>query len=247
MRKDEEYIKQSIKGYLSSRMDKFDIIDGEDSPDYYVVHKNKKILLEVTRAEPIYSENGNIKNRNTLSMSITRLCKDLNSKMGKFIKPNESLLIEFIVPLINYNKFKNKIETEIFSIIKDKHYISITFEEFIELRICGNLVKFRLFKNTPHRDRIIGVIKLADNNSIPDIQEQVSLILSDIIKKKEKKTRIISEERWIGEKWLAIYNGYWLSSSDTYKKVLQEVNIKHTFNKIFLVEENFNVIEIFSI
>ena len=84
-------------------------------------------------------------------------------------------------------------------------------------------------------------------NAILNIDTQVKLILIDRISDKENKTKIINGLEWTGEKWLAILNTYCLADKTNYLQAINEMEYKHTFNKIFLIEENHNVTELYSI
>ena len=66
VRADEIYVKKSIEKYLSEIYEDFEIVEGEAPPDYYVLCGDKRILLEVTRAEPIYLGKKGAENRNII-------------------------------------------------------------------------------------------------------------------------------------------------------------------------------------
>ena len=77
-----------------------------------------------------------------------------------------------------------------------------------------------MINSSPQKKRIVGFVSIHNNKTIVDIEAQAGLILSNRIKDKEEKTKIINNVEWRGKKWLAIYNNYWLASSETYKRAI---------------------------
>jgi hypothetical protein len=246
MRPDEEYVKQSIEKYLSCITNEFTIIDGDEPPDYYIQYKNEKILLEVTRAEPVYFDNGVVENRNTVDRTLIKLCNQLDIEIGSNLDANKSLLLDIKGPLINYIKFKNSIRNKIVSFLKDNQRIALAYKDWINIDVYGNVIRIKLINSSPQKKRIVGFVSIHNNKTIVDIEAQAGLILSNRIQDKEEKTKVINNVEWCGRKWLAIYNNYWLASSETYKRAILNLKEKHTFSKIFLIGTDFEVTEIYS-
>jgi|GEM_PF-6498382 len=101
MRTDEEYVKSSIEKYMQNNAEEVSIIEGDEPPDYYVIYQNRKILLEITRAESLYLNNGKLNTRNTIDQTIIKLCHEINNEIGIEINENKSLLLDTKGPLVN--------------------------------------------------------------------------------------------------------------------------------------------------
>lgn len=245
MRNDEIYAKESLVKYLSKDYENLEIIQGEDPPDFYVLYSNNKILLEVTRAEPIYSDKEGIKNRNTIEISLIELCDQLDQDVGSQIIPGKTLYVFIKGPIANYSKFKTSLRKKVISIIQHVNLLYSFYNHWIDINIEGNMIQMKLIDSTAEKKRICGLISIADNNAILNIDLQAGLILEERILTKEHKTKIINGSEWYGEKWLAILNGYFLASSETYISAIRRKQISHSFSKIFLIEEQYSVTEIF--
>ena len=244
MRDDEEYVKLAMEKYMKNNIEEVTIIDGDEPPDYYVLFQNKKILLEVTRAESIYLSD-KLQTRNTIEQSIIKLCNQLNNDIGIEINENKSLLLDIKGPLTNYDKFKKSIKDSILSFLNDGINYSLSLTDWVEINIFGNIIKVKIVKSSPLKKRIIGIIGIKNNLSITNIGEQALLILEDRIKIKEGKTKIINGVLWKEEKWLAIFNNYWLASADTYIRAMKQIKIHHTFTRIFLISDNYEVTQVY--
>lgn len=244
MRTDEEYVKLSIEKHIKNNFEEVSIIEGDEPPDYYVLYKDRKILLEVTRAESVYKENSQLQNRNTIDQTIIRLCDVINEEVGIHIDKNQSLLLDIKGPLINYGKFKRSIKETILLFLNDNTKYQLSQSNWIELNACGNDIRVKTIETSPLSKRVIGFAGIKNSRAITNIGEQVLLILEDRIKIKEDKTKVINGIVWKEEKWLAILNNYWLASSDTYVRAMKQLKISHTFSKIFFVGEDYEVIQI---
>ena len=81
----------------------------------------------------------------------------------------------------------------------------------------------------PSGKKVIGVV--ANRNSSPDILANVQYILNDRINEKVKKCSKV-EHRPL---WHALFNDYWLAEPDSYEIAMDNLSIKHPFEKICLV------------
>ncbi|MEL7609886.1 MAG: hypothetical protein AAGU74_10300 [Bacillota bacterium] len=247
MRPDEDYVKRSLEEYLSDVIGDFKIIEGEDPPDYYVQYDNTKILLEVTRADPVFLGKEGLGNRTTNDIALIRLCNQLNDEFGSRIVPPKTLLLSIKGPISNYPKFKKAIKQTISSITEDKKLLSDIYNNWMSLDIGGTKIGIILIDNLPEKKRISGLIGVVDNKELININVQTRLILENIITEKENKTKIINGMEWHGEKWLAVLNGYPLADADNYVRAIQRIKITHTFSKIFLIENDYKVTNLFNL
>jgi hypothetical protein len=101
------------------------------------------------------------------------------------------------------------------------------------LKINQNKVEVHLnLGSRPSGKKIVGVVP--NQNSSPDILENVIYILSERINDKITKCQNIAHKPL----WLALFNDNWLADPDTYKLAMRQLSISHIFDKIFLVLGN---------
>lgn len=55
------------------------------------------------------------------------------------------------------------------------------------------------------------------------------------------KTTKCSSLPFVGPKWLALLNDYWLADNDTYQQAFDSFSVDHPFQKIVLVSGNGSV------
>jgi len=238
MRVDEEYTKNAIQQYLSRTLSEFIITNGQDPPDYYVNIGIKKIILEITRSEEIYTFENNIDNRKTVDVSLLRLCDQINDKFKSRIPNGTSLLLVLKGPVINFSDFKKSLNQVIEHMVEEK-----IVDGWSESDICGETIKIKkIIHGQEWQKKIIGLID--NKGAIPNIQLQTQLILNEIIRVKEAKTKIINGQEWKGEKWLGILNNYFLAEPDNFIVAVNSLNVKHNFTRIFMVYGNSEVVEI---
>jgi len=251
MRSDEEYVKESLEKYFMKLKCDYEIIEGggrNRAPDYYIIHKNEKILLEVTRAEPIYKEGNKLGNRTTFDFSIEKLIDYLNKELDEKIDENKNLLLIIEGPIHDYRKFKKQITVKLISILENKNLLTQIHGKEFEIKINNNVITLLYGDRQTLKKKVSVMWGINTENSIPCINIQASIIIKNILEIKEEKTKIINGQEWHGQKWLAILNNYLLASSDIYIRAINEIEVNHNFSKIFLVERsNYEVKEIFSL
>lgn len=236
MRADEEYAKKSIKIYLESILyPHFEIVMGENPPDYYCVEINgNKIPLEITTAKSIYKDENEKSKKRTSTETLIKFCNQLDNNYKNLIPKGKSIMLVFKVPVRNFNKFKKCLVSTLNKLIRKSKPLGNR-----NLNIYGEIVEVHEISHGDNkRKAIIGAI--TDKNPIIVIQEQTQLILNKIIKEKESKLKKINNKS--GKKWLGIINNYPLADINTFKTAIKVIN--HSFSKIFLVEENNKVSEI---
>lgn len=238
MRTDEEYAKNSIQAYLEKHLSfASKIIEGEDPPDYYVLRNNKKIALEITTAESIYSDESEKSKRKTSTESVAIFCDELNNEFKKLISAGRPLMLVFKVPITNFSKFKKNLKTIL------KKFLQEDGMSNKRLNINGEIVEARWITHSgDNRKAVIGMIGV--KNPIINIQEQTQLILEKIIRGKEIKLKKINSKNWNGEKWLGVINNYPLTEHKNFSQALCEINNNHVFSKIFIIGDNSEVFEI---
>jgi len=234
LRFDEEYAKNAIEAYLRKESSDFTITEGENPPDYYIQIDSKKIALEITRAEPP-------SDRKTVDTSLARLCSQINDQFKTRIPDGESLLLDLKGPVANPRNFEKSLSNLIGQIIEGKTEVG----NWKCFDVSGEAVKIkRLTHGQKWRKKIIGFI--GNKEPVTDIQSEAQSILNKIIKSKEAKTATINDPQGKREKWLGILNTHPLLDSNNFQIAMGNLNVVHTFTRIFLVLENSEVVEIFS-
>lgn len=238
MRQDEEYAKDSIGVYLKNKLGfSCNIIEGEDPPDYYILKGNDKIVLEITTAESIFTEEGKQSKKRTVTESVATLCDDLDNELKNLIPPQKSLLLILHTPINNFSQFKKQLRLILMEIIENDQFFNQ------KLNINGEIIEARwvIDKAREHKS-LIGII--GSKNPICNIQQQTSLIVEKMIREKVVKLERINGKIWRGEKWLGIINNYPLADHSNFSKVLRDTKAHHDFSKIFLIEKDSIVVEI---
>lgn len=92
----------------------------------------------------------------------------------------------------------------------------------------------------PSGKKLVGAI--SNTNSSADILKNAKYLLHQRIISKEKKCKGIN---FIGPRWLALVNDYWIADTNIYKQALGELKLSHNFEKIYLVSPGAVISEIF--
>lgn len=242
LRQDEEYTKNKIYDFLKNRVQGLEVIQGDEPPDYYAIFSGKKIPLEITRSEGSFVDGKEIKSSNDIFEPIMRMCNDLNTRYKYRFQEDITLLIEIKGPLINYNKFKKTLNVFIDKLTSSSMSYSDTWAAYY---IEGNKVRVKFIHRT-YGKKVVGIIGIARERAIIDIQNHVNLIMKEIFEKKEKKTNNINGQAWNDEKWLGVLNNYILAGQSHFEEAVRLLCEKHTFTKIFLVNHDGEVCELMS-
>lgn len=239
MRTDEEYAKNSIKAYLKSKFGfAGDIVEGEDPPDYYVLDGDKKIALEITRAESIFGGESRESRKKTSTEAVAMLCDELNEELKNLVPPEKSLMLVFKTPIYNFGKFKKRLRLMLKELLQEADLSNKA------LNINGEIVEVKWV--TDEKGDYKGIVgAIGDKDPIIKINEQVRLIMERIISEKEVQLKEINGKAWSGEKWLGIINNYPLAEHTNFSQVLQEITVQHDFSKIFFIGGNSAAVEIF--
>lgn len=232
----EEYFRDVYKAEIK-------VVKGDEPPDYYVYMNNEKISLEVTAVTKKIFNNG-VEDVDKITNAIDKVLCRLNSNLSNDVDINKTLLVSMYIPLINFTKFKNNIENKISKFIHD-NINEINSEEELKktIDICNNELQIKAINKI--EGTLVASIEMPKYHSAnADIGYQVKYSLFDRIKVKEKKTRFVKGVEWKGEKWLAIFNRYSLADKETYQRAMDDIEVLHSFNRIFIVDEDSSVYEL---
>jgi len=228
-RSDEKFVKDAILEYL--RLPRSSAIRGEDPPDYYICNRTSIIALEVRIAEPLG-------NRTTYERSLERLCNRLNKEFLSCVEPGISVLIKIAAPVRNTRKFYEQLKIVVSNnltnnILQEKWKAFQVNEETVQLKIINHGI--------PEKKKIIGLI-MGKGSALVPIQDQVNRNVANYLMEKSEKMKNIT-----GTKWLGFLNMTILADENNFRSAIQNIDRKHDFSKIFLVEPDGLVNLIFSI
>ena len=243
-RPEEIKAKEALKQYFKELYKiEIKVVKGDEPPDYYVYINNEKISLEVTAVTKKIFNNG-VEDVDKITNAIDKILHRLNSNLSNDVDINKTLLVSMYVPLINFTEFKNNIGNKISKFIHDNINEINSEEEFKKtIDICSNKLKIKAINKI--EGTLVTSIKIPKYHSAnADIGYQVRHTLSDRIGDKENKTKFINGVEWKGEKWLAIFNRYFLADKETYQRAMDDIEVLHSFNRIFIVDEDSSVYEL---
>lgn len=234
----EKEAKQILEDYFQNNKVATEIIEGSDPPDLIAILNGARIPVEVTQAFDKSLRNNELENRLTQDNAIGDICNSINVVLDNRIPSNRTLLLIIEGPAREYAAFKKSLIKLIQAIIDDKVKFDKLYSTSMKILVNDVPVRLKLLDSSPERKRISAII--ANRNSIPEINRHVSLVLGDRIKDKEIKIHSIN-----GEKWLVIINRMVLPSIENFVEAFSELEVEHTFTKIFLID-NSEVTELFS-
>lgn len=229
--------------------------EGNDPPDIFLTLNREKISVEISDIE----ENL-INNRKSLDRSYLTFIKNLYNEFGKSIPKHKSILILF---------FHNYLKVSTINKPFKKYFKSLLNSYSNQKEIQSNIknVNFKIiFFNTPKNksDSILGGStsfgkkikrKSRDINTVlnqihdGDVVMKTTNILIDRISDKNKKCLGINNPIY-----LALYDNYFHKFTnyqnnehiEHYKNVMDNIEIKHNFEKILVVFQNQDVLEFIS-
>jgi hypothetical protein len=202
--------------------------DGEDPPDAYMSLTDGEIAVEISiLTQHVAGKSGKPVPRLSQDTSVLRLLDEIDEALKTDIPSGVYILLTIPSPLNKIRQTKIDLIKEIKRIAQER-----TFNKQV-LKINQNKVEVHLTSGSiPSGKKVIGGVY--NQNSSPDILENVIYILGERIKDKITKCQNIAHKPL----WLALFNDYWLAEPDTYKLAMSQLSISHIFDKICLVLGN---------
>jgi hypothetical protein len=232
MRPEEELVGRALVTYLGGALG-FEVLDGEDPPDLYVVNRTSRIGVEVSRLSQFTLESdGTTDNRATQDAFGLRVLQELNSQIGPALSNDVSLFLGLEVPVSNPSRFRRALIAWVRELAAAP-VIGPSYRRKIE----GSEVSISVCRERPSRNKIGGFI--VNKNSSSDISLNARMVLEDRIQEKDRICRSLS-----GPIWLALINDYWLADVNTYNAAYKAVGYQHCFERILLVSTNGTVDEL---
>lgn len=157
----------------------------------------------------------------------------MNHSLGPALPSGLSVTLIFDLPLENPRRFHRALETWLSGILA-----SLTLHQRLKYEIEGTTITLHAIRSAPGRERIVGI--MSNRDAHPDIGLNARLILEDRIRTKWARC----QGRVRPPVWLAMLNGYWLASAETYATEASALAIEHGFERIFLVSTQGAVTEL---
>ena len=198
---------------------------GEDPPDAYMSLTENEVAVEISiLTQHVLGKSGKSVPRLSQDSGVLRLCDEIDEELKNDIPAGIYVLLTISSPLNKKRQTKAELINEIKRIAQKK----APHKQGLEIN--QNKVKIQLhLGDRPSGKKVIGIVP--NQNSSPDILENVLYILSERINDKVKKCREIVHRPL----WLALFNDYWLAEPDTYELAMKQLSIAHPFDKICLV------------
>ncbi|HHJ38096.1 MAG TPA: hypothetical protein ENJ86_01355 [Methylothermaceae bacterium] len=226
LRGDEEFVIQAVAASVSGEWK-----PAENPPDAYLYARGTTIAVEISRlTQYVTDENGGYKPRLSEDATAIRLCEELNRELSKKIPKGRTVHLTLSAPIASARRLKPQLGQVIIELIETTGVADVT----VEKEILGNQITIHLIP----ADRLSGkqLVGLVTNQkSHVDILANAKHILADRIAVKTEKCRSLD---FNGPVWLALYNDYRLADANTYMQALDQLSLKHKFERILLVEGN---------
>lgn len=230
MRDDEIFVMKVIEDrYLSREFQKYSIVEGDEPPDYYVLHDGRRIALEITQCVPVSIVKGEISSSQSIIDPIIRLIDSMNEKYKDRIF-DKKIFLHITGPIIEFKKFKQKLDEFVSDLIIRNEFDF--YDDFKVINIHKDQIKVLVIKDIKGK-RISGAVGIKSSNHEFNIEAHIETILFDAIQKKYEKLSKLKQG--VDEKWLGVLNNYFLSDLDTYGRVLKKFDLPGVFTKIFIV------------
>jgi len=235
LRPEEELVKDCLLKHFGSAATAW---EGENPPDIYVKFEGETVAVEITRLSPVsFNENGFIQNRNTQDRFGENLCNELDSKLKSNVPPEVDILLTIYVPIESARKYKKQLHR----CLKETIRKGVKIGDKVEFDIEGAKVKIYVIPNREHsQKKIVG--QIVNKNSNTHLLSNAEVILADRILDKIEKCKNIKHQY---EKWLALFNDFWLADNETYSLALSNISIQHNFKRIYIISDTCQVYRIY--
>jgi len=208
---------------------------GEDPPDGYIIKKHKRIAVEVTRLiQHVSTVDGASKSRLGDDAPAINLANHLDNELTNRIPEDKFVLLIIRTPLLNVRKFKKELPIAIIDLIEGKPQQKTA-------SIASNDVTIKVYSGKRDSGKKV-IAAIANSRSSADIHSNARYILDKQITVKETKRE---ELDGVSEYWLAFINEYWIADAQTYKRAYDSLCVKHGFDKVLVINETGEVIEIY--
>lgn len=227
LRSDEEFVIRSVANHFLGTW-----WPGENPPDAYLQVGTEITAVEIsTLTQHVNDGHGDSKPRLSEDSTAIWLANALNEELQALVPNGWLVMVTLTSPILKAKKVKTQLKERISNLVS-----SVCDCEAKEV-ILGNRIDVRVVADDrPSGKKVVGIITNA--NSSPDILRNAWNILEDRIVVKATKCKSLP---FVGPKWLALLNDYWLADNDTYQQAFDSFSADHPFEKILLVSGNGSV------
>jgi len=219
LRPDEEYVLKVLAKEFGGEYE-----PGEDPPDGYLMLPNRRVAVEVSRLiENVTNQASETYPRLKDDASSEKMVSELDAYFSGKFPEGLSVFLMLNVPLKNIRKTKQHLIGEL------EKFAHSSGEDY-ETTICGNHISISRLKS---QKCSVGA-GYANRFSSSNITENVSSILENRISAKNRKMR---QGCAADEYWLALLNHYWVARADSYRVAYQSLELRHEFDKVFVISE----------
>ncbi len=245
MDKKEIFVAQSLVDFFKNSHSNVSYKVGENPPDIYLQFQSKEIPVEISTLD----EN-TLNNRTTLAMGYFALVKEINKQVSGIRSEGLRIIVSIYHGKTKAGRIKKQLIKFIYEIINSKETITNRYETKIKDVVC----KATKYKNDSGRIKVGAILSPLDKSGKKKIDPfefhivgRLASIIAERVKTKEVKCRNINSP-----KWLALYDNYInkftdmnsFEHTDTYKEAMVLLKGSVEFEKIFIVFENGQVLEI---
>ena len=222
MRNDEIYAMKVLADHF-----KGDFEDGENPPDGYLSYNNRKVAVEISRiTQSVTDLNGTIRPRLSDDQAAINLCKEIEKELQNDFPENRYVWIEITTPIYKVRRIKKELKEKI------RELISKGTGYFI-LKSYGNCIKCRYRESDDYKKNL--QYDISNKNSSDDLHQNANDILKERLENKAKKFN----ENKNCPVWLVLIDDYLckFDERELYKQIYKEIDIKHPFEKIFIISD----------
>lgn len=237
MRTDEKFAIDALGKFLDSKRP-FIFLEGSDPPDCFALSGFQRIGIEITRIGPMdITSEGKILKRES-EVPISKWIESVKPEVYKVVPDDSVLLCHIQAPIEDFPAFKRKFVKEIKSLIEagkidvatKRHQIgSAVVELSLRPRRKGGFPT--LFTTGSSMDNLLAQMSL-------DLQSGGSVATA--LQDKEHKCRKYKERVW-----LVLINTHLLLNRSDFESLDRRIFIKHSFEKIFVVDPQGTVFCVF--
>lgn len=211
------------------------IEEGEDPPDLYLVDKEIRIPVEVTRL-PRFSirPNGKLANRMTENSLVLGIIKSLNEEISSNLPLSIQVNLTVYAPISRPYRFKNRLRNVILQTDWSKH---VGLKKTVSVNEIEVILSIHSTDGGP--SKIVGIVP--NRNMSADIALNARLSLSDSIKRKVAKCANIEQKIWLG----ILDDESYLTDFANFERAAREVKIDHDFDRILMISSGGVVEELF--
>ncbi len=237
LKPNEIFVRACLKAHFKLNSDSIEV--GEDPPDIYLFLNGTTIAVEISTLSFVsFDKKGNLQNRNTHDSFGLRVCEEINAELSADISQELSIYLNLYMPVDNPAKFKKLL----LKVLRNFLFSNPKFDIYQTIEINGSVVGVIVSKDyflPGKRDNKI-LCFFNDKYSTANILENAKATLSERILNKNHKCSHLNNNIL----WLALLNDYFLASPDTYRRAFNQLEIKHIFHKILLINSDGSVYNI---